>query len=154
MNSKIIFLLLGILFFIPLSKAYEYNLTAGNVSYVVNTTGNFTHISGEVINVTWIPRFDVDLGFLKCIFKPFEQPSLAESRYKMECDFLYNITKEQIYVPIPITLLKEFENIRGNERELAEKSSWLLFFQLYAVAITVIFFAILLYEYWWIYRSP
>jgi hypothetical protein len=142
MNKKTSIFLLLTLFLLPVALAQNET----------NITGNYTSIFGEVANITWMPRFDVDLGFLKCHFYPYETQELTTSKYKAECDYLWNITKEQIYVPLPISMLSEIERIQKTERLYEETKAMLTFFELLTIVLAVVLVSYLIYSEWWIYK--
>ena len=133
-----------LIFLFTVYSAEAMNYTTYNVS---------TFLSGRILNITWLPRWDVDLGFLKCVFKPFDMPQLSESKYKLECDFNYNITQDQVLVPLPAGLVKEFEKLRGNESELAQTRMWMMFFLLISITVATVLFAYAMYNEWYIYRE-
>jgi len=124
-----------------------------DVVFTVNVTGNVTKISGYVVNLTWLPPFDIDLGFLKCMFKPFKYPELAENKYRMECDFFWNISGEQVYVPVPMTRLKDLEEIQRTERRVPELEAWNLFLTLSLVITLVIMISYVVYNEYFVYKE-
>jgi len=131
-------------------------LTADNTTLVVNVTNTskIVRIQGYILNLTFMPPFEVNIpGLLSCKFHPFEAHTLAESKYKLECDFDVNLTTpNQVYVPLPITMLKDLEQIKIDEKSFAETKGMLLFFQLLTVVLVVVLMSYILYSEWWIYK--
>lgn len=151
---QIFFIILLLLIVPSVVLAHEVNITAGEQSYIVNTTGNYTSIIGEVLNITYIPAFDVDLSpLVKCNFRPFESHTLEGSKYEMLCEFAYNITKEQIYIPIPASLMKEFEKIKSKEFETEQFKLEYWFYRIATYALLPLLVVYFAYNEWWIYRE-
>jgi len=150
-----IFLFFGVffLFFCSNSFAQNFTLIVNNTIYSFNITGNFTQLQGIVVNITWIPAFDIDFpGLFKCRFIPAEKPTLEESHYQMVCDYDIFIQKEELYVPLPVGMLKEFEMIKARESQCYEIRAWMLFFQLLCVVLVVVLVSYVLYNEYWVYR--
>lgn len=135
------------------AQLLNYTLVLGNESVLIKYESGFTHIFGEIINVTFMPPFDVDLGVVRCDFHPFTTPNLDTTKYQMICDFSWNITEEQVYVPIPLSMLKTFETMKGADKQLAEAKAQLTIWRAAALIAIVALGGYLLYNEWWVYRD-
>lgn len=136
------------------TEPFNFTLTVNNKTITINYTEGFVHIHGEVINITFLPEFDIDLRpLLFCHFTPFTTPHLGTTKYQLVCDYGHNVTPEMIYAPIPVDMLKAFEQIKIDEKEFAETKGQLLIYRVWAIAATVAFFAYVLYEKWWTLRD-
>ena len=131
----------------------NYTLELGNESVLITYYSGFTCVWGEVINVTFMPPFDVDLGVVRCNVQPFTTPNLETTKYQMVCDFEWNITQEQVYVPIPISMLKTFETMKGADRELASARAQLTVWRAAALIAIMVGGIYILYNEWWVYRD-
>jgi len=131
----------------------NYTLSLGNQSILINYSSGFVHVWGEVINVTFISPFKVDLGVVKCDFHPFTTPHLETTKYQMVCDFDYNITEDERYVPIPLSMLKSFEDIQAQETNFQQRKFMFWFWESLAIVVSVVFAAYLFYNEVWIYRE-